>query len=90
MNLFKVGKKAVSSALAAFKTIDSLILNHGTLEPVKRIADSTASEWRSAFDVNFFSLISFVSSCFFLVTSSPDTLDRSNPLSQHFAPPTAP
>jgi NAD(P)-dependent dehydrogenase (short-subunit alcohol dehydrogenase family) len=36
-------------------------INHGTLSPVKRIADSTPEEWRSLFDVNFFSAIAFVS-----------------------------
>ncbi|KAH6718466.1 hypothetical protein BKA61DRAFT_599661 [Leptodontidium sp. MPI-SDFR-AT-0119] len=57
---FEVGPKAISLALSSFKTLDALILNHGTLSPVKRIADSTPAEWRKAFDVNFFSLIGFI------------------------------
>lgn len=52
----------ISQALKAFSRIDGLIINHGTLRPVKRIADSTASEWRSTYDVNLFSAVAFVSS----------------------------
>jgi NAD(P)-dependent dehydrogenase (short-subunit alcohol dehydrogenase family) len=37
-----------------------LVINHGTLSPVKRIADSDPSEWRSTYDVNFFSAVAFV------------------------------
>lgn len=55
------GPKAVDLALKSFSRIDALILNHGTLSPVKRIADSDLEEWRSAFDVNFFSALAFVS-----------------------------
>jgi NAD(P)-dependent dehydrogenase (short-subunit alcohol dehydrogenase family) len=58
---FQNGPKAVELALKSFSRIDGLILNHGTLSPVKRVADSTPEEWRSAFDVNFFSALPFVS-----------------------------
>lgn len=57
----QVGPKAVSAALEAFSRINGLILNHGALNPVKRISDSTPEEWRAAYDVNFFSAIAFVS-----------------------------
>ncbi|XMA19095.1 hypothetical protein WAI453_011886 [Rhynchosporium graminicola] len=57
---FEVGPKAIFQALSSFRTIDALILNHGTLSPVKSIAESTPSEWRKAHDVNFFSLIGFI------------------------------
>lgn len=60
----QVGSKAVSQALKAFSHIDGLILNHGTLSPVKRIADADPQEWRAAYDVNFFSNIAFVSPFF--------------------------
>lgn len=46
--------------MKAFSQIDGLIVNHGTLTPVKRIADSTPEEWRSLYDVNFFSAVAFV------------------------------
>ncbi|KFY08834.1 hypothetical protein V492_05880 [Pseudogymnoascus sp. VKM F-4246] len=56
----EVPKKAVSLALSAYSRLDGLILNHGTLEPVARIADATASAWRAAFDTNVFSCVSFI------------------------------
>ncbi|CAL3973071.1 unnamed protein product [Diplocarpon coronariae] len=56
----EVGPKAISLAFSAFTTLDALILNHGTLQPVKRIADSTPEEWRKTYDVNFFSLLGFI------------------------------
>jgi len=46
--------------LKSFSRIDGLILNHGALSPVKRVADSTPEEWRTAFDVNFFSALAFI------------------------------
>ncbi|RDW66920.1 NAD(P)-binding protein-6 [Coleophoma crateriformis] len=58
---FSVGTQAVSLALKAFSRLDGLIINHGTLSPVKRVADSTAEEWRAIFDVNFFSALAFIS-----------------------------
>jgi len=56
-----VGPNAILEALKAFSTIDGLIINHGTLSPVKRIADSDPAEWRDLYDVNFFSAVAFVS-----------------------------
>jgi NAD(P)-dependent dehydrogenase (short-subunit alcohol dehydrogenase family) len=57
----QVGPKVVELALKSFSQIDGLIINHGVLSPVKRIADSTPEEWRSVFDTNFFSAIALVS-----------------------------
>jgi NAD(P)-dependent dehydrogenase (short-subunit alcohol dehydrogenase family) len=36
-------------------------VNHGSLDPVKKIADSSVEEWRKGFDVNVFSAIGLVS-----------------------------
>lgn len=52
-----VGAKAVDLALKEFGKLDGVIVNHGVLDPVKRVADSTAEEWRAAYDVNFFSAV---------------------------------
>jgi len=57
---FEVGTVAVSLALRAFSRIDALIINHGTLSPVTRIADCDPKEWRAAYDVNFFSAVAFI------------------------------
>jgi NADP-dependent 3-hydroxy acid dehydrogenase YdfG len=57
---FTLGQKAVDLAVSRWKQLDGLIVNHGVLNPVKRIADTDAEEWRSAFDVNAFSAIAMV------------------------------
>ena len=55
-------KKAVNRVQERWGRIDSLIINHGTLDPVKKIAESSASEWRTAFDINVFSAVGLVNS----------------------------
>lgn len=55
-----VGKSIVEETLRKWQRIDGVIINHGTLDPIKRVADTTAEAWRSAFDINAFSGISLV------------------------------
>jgi len=55
-----LGVQAVDLAHREFKQLDGLIVNHGVLDPVKRLADSTAEEWRSAYDVNLFSALAMI------------------------------
>jgi len=57
---FSLAKKAVELALDRWGRLDALIVNHGTLDPVKKVADSSPEEWRSAFDVNVFSAVGLV------------------------------
>lgn len=52
---FSLGHKAVQLAQDRYSKLDGVIVNHGVLDPVKRLADSTAEEWRAAYDINFFS-----------------------------------
>nr|POF03962.1 putative oxidoreductase c30d10.05c [Quercus suber] len=54
---FSVGPKAVQLAEERWATLDGLIINHGVLDPVKRIADASVEEWKASFDVNFFSAV---------------------------------
>lgn len=54
-------KNAIEYTLKEFGSFDSLIINHGTLEPVGRVADSDVNSWRDGFDVNFFSSVALVS-----------------------------
>ena len=51
---------AVTDCLAHRGRIDTLILNHGTLSPVSRIADASIPAWRAAFDTNFFSIVGLI------------------------------
>jgi NAD(P)-dependent dehydrogenase (short-subunit alcohol dehydrogenase family) len=49
---------AVAQALDTFSSIDALILNAATIDPICRIGDDTPlQQWKSHFDVNFFSLV---------------------------------
>jgi NAD(P)-dependent dehydrogenase (short-subunit alcohol dehydrogenase family) len=60
LTLSQVAEQATALALKVFSRIDGLVINHGALSPVKRISDSTVAEWQEAFNVNFFSAVSFV------------------------------
>ena len=57
---FSLGQKAVNLATSTWDRLDGLIINHGVLDPVKRIADSDAEEWSKAFDINVFSGLAMV------------------------------
>jgi NAD(P)-dependent dehydrogenase (short-subunit alcohol dehydrogenase family) len=78
------GAKAVELCLKSFTRIDSIIVNHGTLTPVKRIADCTAEEWRATYDTNLFSAVSFVSSHCTYQSAKLTMQLRSKPLSLPF------
>jgi len=55
-----LGQKAVDAAVSRWGGLDGLIVNHGRLEPVERIADADLDEWKGAFDVNYFSAVAMV------------------------------
>jgi NAD(P)-dependent dehydrogenase (short-subunit alcohol dehydrogenase family) len=63
---FGLGKKAVELAVGRWGRLDALVVNHGGLDPVKKVADSSAQEWRESFDGNVFSAVGLVSLHFFL------------------------
>ncbi|KAL8790557.1 MAG: hypothetical protein Q9195_006301 [Heterodermia aff. obscurata] len=54
-----IAEQTLSSTLAGGQ-IDGLVLNHGTLDPVARIADGSIEAWKRGFDVNFFSAVAWV------------------------------
>ena len=54
------GQRSVDLAVSAFGGLDGLIVNHGALGAVGKIADSQIDEWRWMSDVNFFSSLAFV------------------------------
>jgi NAD(P)-dependent dehydrogenase (short-subunit alcohol dehydrogenase family) len=59
---FSLGQNAVDIAISAFGKVDGLIINHGILGEVARIADCDPAGFRKTFDVNFFSAVACVSS----------------------------
>ncbi|KAK5169645.1 uncharacterized protein LTR77_005622 [Saxophila tyrrhenica] len=52
-----LGAAAVNLAQERWQRLDGLIINHGVLDPVKRLADCSTEEWRAAYDINFFSAV---------------------------------
>ncbi|KAG6367172.1 hypothetical protein INS49_001356 [Diaporthe citri] len=40
--------------------VDGIVINHGALEPIKLIADSAVDEWKTMYDINFFSPLALV------------------------------
>lgn len=55
-----LGQKAVDLAVKSFGRLDGLVLNHGGLGQVGKIAEADPEQWKQGFDVNFFSLVAFV------------------------------
>jgi NADP-dependent 3-hydroxy acid dehydrogenase YdfG len=64
---FSLSKKAVDLALSRWGRLDAVVVNHGGLDPVKKVADSSPEEWKGAFDVNVFSAVGLVSLAIFLL-----------------------
>ena len=56
-----LGQKAVDLALKSFGRLDGLVLNHGMLGQVANVAEADPEQWKQGFDVNFISLVAFVS-----------------------------
>ncbi|PLN82627.1 NAD(P)-binding protein [Aspergillus taichungensis] len=57
---FSLAQQAVDLALKSFGRLDGMVLNHGILGQVGKIADADPEQWKQGFDVNFFSLVAFV------------------------------
>ena len=64
---FSFAQKAVDLAIKSFGQLDGLVLNHGTLGQVGKVAEADPEQWKQGFDINFISLIAFVSgpSCYY-------------------------
>lgn len=54
-------RQAVNLAAKEFGRLDGLIVNHGIIDPIAKIRDCDAEEWKRTFDVNFLSAVAFVS-----------------------------
>ncbi|KAJ5916053.1 short-chain dehydrogenase [Penicillium tannophilum] len=55
-----LGQRAVDLALKSFGRLDGLVLNHGVLGQVGKIAEADPEQWKQGFDVNFISLVAFI------------------------------
>ncbi|KAF2712325.1 NAD(P)-binding protein [Pleomassaria siparia CBS 279.74] len=56
----KLNEKAVELALSRWGRLDALIVNHGTLQPVKRIANVDLAEWEAGFGANVGSAVALI------------------------------
>ncbi|RVD90448.1 uncharacterized protein DFL_001413 [Arthrobotrys flagrans] len=56
----KAGAAIIGRAISRWGRIDSLILNHGTLDPVAKVEDADLAGWETAFQVNFFSNVDLI------------------------------
>ena len=57
---FSLAQQAVDKAIKTFGQLDGMVLNHGLLGQVGKIADADPQQWKEGFDVNFISLVAFV------------------------------
>lgn len=47
--------------MKSFGKLDGIVLNHGMLGQVGKIAEAEPEQWKYGWDVNFLSLVAFVS-----------------------------
>ena len=40
--------------------VDGIVINHGALEPLKPVADSSIQDWKTLYEINFFSPLALV------------------------------
>ncbi|KAI0384334.1 NAD(P)-binding protein [Hypomontagnella monticulosa] len=56
----KIAPKVIESTIKAFGKIDGIVVNHGVLSPITKIFESSAEEWRHAYDINVFSALALI------------------------------
>ncbi|KAK3396056.1 hypothetical protein B0T20DRAFT_259659 [Sordaria brevicollis] len=52
--------RAVELALLSYGKLDGVVVNHGVLTPITRLAESSIEDWKTHYDVNVFSALSIV------------------------------
>ncbi|OJJ50280.1 hypothetical protein ASPZODRAFT_128901 [Penicilliopsis zonata CBS 506.65] len=55
-----IGQRAVDLAIRSFGGLDGMVLNHGILGQVGKIAGADLEQWKHGFDVNYFSFVAFI------------------------------
>ena len=64
MGNLSLASKAVDKAIEHFGQVDSVIINHGIMDPVVRIEHCNPEDWSDLYHVNLFSAVAFVSRSF--------------------------
>ena len=57
---YKALAGAVDLAVSTFGRLDGLVINHGVLAPVQRLADADLDAWKRLYDINVFSALAIV------------------------------
>ncbi|KAK3489213.1 uncharacterized protein B0T23DRAFT_196479 [Neurospora hispaniola] len=60
MTVSDTAHRAVELALISYGKLDGVVVNHGVLTPITRLADASIEDWKSHYDVNVFSALSIV------------------------------
>ncbi|KAI1844994.1 hypothetical protein JX265_008421 [Neoarthrinium moseri] len=56
----KTAPSIIQAATKAFGKIDGIVINHGVLTPLTKIADADVEDWRRAYDINVLSAVALV------------------------------
>ncbi|KAK0749607.1 hypothetical protein B0T18DRAFT_427701 [Schizothecium vesticola] len=56
----EASQKATQLAISKFGRLDGVVINHGALSPMTRLADASVEEWKRLYDVNLFSALALV------------------------------
>ena len=57
---FSLAPRVVDAAIKAFGKLDGMVLNHGVLGQVGKIAEADLQQWKQGLDINFLSIVAFV------------------------------
>lgn len=52
--------KIIEAAVKAFGKVDGIVINHGVLTPLSKIADINIEEWQQSYDINVTSAVALV------------------------------
>lgn len=55
-----LAQKAVDVAVKYFGGLNGVIVNHGAMLPVQKLADCSLQDWNTSLNINFLSAVAFV------------------------------
>jgi NADP-dependent 3-hydroxy acid dehydrogenase YdfG len=58
---YSLAEQAVKVAVEKYNHLDGVILNHGVLGQVAKVEHADMEQWAHGFNVNFLSIVAFVS-----------------------------
>lgn len=58
----QTAKRVVAAAVDTFGQLDGVVVNHGALTPITRLANTNIEDWKKHYDINVFSALALVRS----------------------------